>query len=699
MSGKRTGSARGYSGRDRGLGWLGPGVWSVLLLMGALLPTFAAAAASWPVPPAFEQGVKALDKHDLAVVAKAADRLERTPRTRVLAEYLDYRRLDQSLATPSDQLPDRALKNVARFLNQHPTFRFSANLKVDYMKVLARLEDWSGFFAAADKKPGYGSGTVMTCLTLQGRIARDQMTRARVQQAKAIWVRGTSQPDACDPVFAWLDQHDQLDRALYQQRIRAAIIAGQTGLASYLVRRGPKGLKHYMEAWLVARTTPAQMLKQAMARKPHGSLSADERARLKQAMVWLSRQDPQEAHQLLAHIPASWHWSAASRHALARKIALKAAYTRMDQAYDWLMALPASVQDKEVLTWTVRAALRQLDWSKVKRAIDRMPDALANDSEWRYWLARADEALGEGLAAQKRFRALASKPNYYGFLAADRLGIQYAWPTKSSGSGKARPVVHTSDLSDLKSMPEVRLAFTLHAARQYTDARRAFMAALKQVSSQQLPALATLAERSGWHDRVAVVVARMDKHYSPAWFSARYPMPWRGLVDHSAHSEQVGADWLYSVVRRESLFMADIGSHAGAQGLMQLMPSTARWINRRADLGLHSIDLHNPATSIRLGAAYLRYLEDRFPQQRPVAIAAYNAGPGRVRHWLPQQPLPGDVWVDTILYDETRAYTRAVLAGSVIYSWREGEDTRLSSLLPTIGAPNLASNDSDSGGD
>jgi soluble lytic murein transglycosylase len=78
-------------------------------------------------------------------------------------------------------------------------------------------------------------------------------------------------------------------------------------------------------------------------------------------------------------------------------------------------------------------------------------------------------------------------------------------------------------------------------------------------------------------------------------------------------------------------------------------------------------------------------MAERFDNRYPQATAAYNAGPGRARDWLPDVPLPGDVWVDTILFDETRAYARAVLAGMVIYHWRlTGSPQRLGTLLPVI---------------
>lgn len=669
-------------------------LWSFAGLTAAGVPDHPSAsaqsAAEWSVPAAFQAGLTALEDRQTDAVDQAIQELPKGP----LASYLRFRELYDALASAKMAAPED-LDRANTFLETHPKFVFRKRLMARYLRGLAAQEQWSTFLTEVDRSPSLAKGTTVRCLALQGHIQNQSMTSARVREAESIWARGWSQPDACDPVFSWLDKHGHLTARLYRKRIRSAVERGQSSLAHYLARRGPKGMTAYLDRWMQTRTDPEQAIRAALKHHPRHLPGADDRVRLQQAMVWLLRRQPETAHALLNRIPSGWKWTAAKRRNLARRIALKAGYLHLPQAHDWLMALPKSVRDEEVLTWTVRSALRELDWAGVKKAIVRMPKSMAQEHEWQYWLARADAQLGQPLAAEKRYRALVRTHGYYGLLAADQLGIDYDWPqsaTRSSTDDSARATA----IRQLRQRPNLRLAFVLHAAGEYADARSAFMAALDEVPQAQLTALAQLTEQANWHDRLAVVIARMPDDIRKDWFAARYPMPWRTTFDTAAAQQEISPDWLFAVVRRESLFMADVGSHAGAQGLMQLMPRTARWINRKADLHLPSLDLHDPDTSIRLGAAYLRYLADRFPQQRPVAIAAYNAGPGRVRQWLPRQPLPADVWVDTIVYDETRAYTRAVLAGSVIYAWRLSHASRpapaqklahtlrLRDLMPTI---------------
>ena len=120
--------------------------------------------------------------------------------------------------------------------------------------------------------------------------------------------------------------------------------------------------------------------------------------------------------------------------------------------------------------------------------------------------------------------------------------------------------------------------------------------------------------------------------------------------------------------------MADARSHAGAMGLMQLMPGTARETAQRYGIPLRNPnDVLLPERNIALGTAYLSQLSNQFQGNRVLASAAYNAGPGRVRQWTRDMPpLSSDIWIETIPFDETRTYVQSVLSYAVIYGQKLG---------------------------
>lgn len=120
--------------------------------------------------------------------------------------------------------------------------------------------------------------------------------------------------------------------------------------------------------------------------------------------------------------------------------------------------------------------------------------------------------------------------------------------------------------------------------------------------------------------------------------------------------------------------MTDARSHAGALGLMQLMPATARETARRYSIPLgNTHEVLQPERNIALGTAYLSQLYSLFEGNRVLASAAYNAGPGRVRQWTRDMPaMPSDIWIETIPFDETRNYVQSVLTYGVIYGEKLG---------------------------
>ena len=168
-------------------------------------------------------------------------------------------------------------------------------------------------------------------------------------------------------------------------------------------------------------------------------------------------------------------------------------------------------------------------------------------------------------------------------------------------------------------------------------------------------AAAKRASRDGYHD-----VAHL------------FPVPALPFSETDAELEHA---LVLAVVRQESQFYTGAISHAGARGLMQLMPRTARSVARRLHLGYAKTSLtRNPHYNVRLGSEYLRGLIDAYDGAYILAIAAYNAGPGNVRKWLrafgdPRTDPDVDIidWLEQIPLSETRNYVQRVLEGLQIY--------------------------------
>jgi soluble lytic murein transglycosylase len=184
---------------------------------------------------------------------------------------------------------------------------------------------------------------------------------------------------------------------------------------------------------------------------------------------------------------------------------------------------------------------------------------------------------------------------------------------------------------------------------------------------------AVLAHEWQWHDNAIVTVAKANYFKD---LDLRFPTPFEETIRMNAQTYDLNPSWIYGVMRRESAFNVTARSSAGALGLMQLMPHTARLTSRLLGLSKPSTsDILTSEQNILLGSAYLHRMLNKFDGNLVLATAAYNAGPNRVKQWLPKNnSIPADIWIETLPYKETREYVRAVMAYSTIFEWKLDED-------------------------
>jgi soluble lytic murein transglycosylase len=198
--------------------------------------------------------------------------------------------------------------------------------------------------------------------------------------------------------------------------------------------------------------------------------------------------------------------------------------------------------------------------------------------------------------------------------------------------------------------------------------------------------LAPAERRYRWGQRVATA-EELSETPSPdrRWlWECVYPRPYSSLVTQLGDENGVEAEFIYAVMRQESAFRPEAASGAQAQGLLQLIPSTASKLAAELDIS-DPVDLRRPPENVRLGVYYLRKLEGWFANNLALTAAGYNAGPVAVLRWLRGSPnLELDVFVARIPYDETRTYVERVLSNYARYRYLAGdsEPLRLALNLP-----------------
>jgi len=367
---------------------------------------------------------------------------------------------------------------------------------------------------------------------------------------------------------------------------------------------------------------------------------------------------------------------------LALAVALPLSWSRDPRALQFFALGHPDDFDERAHEWHVRAALWAGDWARVARAIAVMPEPLRTQNRWRYWSARADEQLGNRDAAREGYAAVIPTDNWYAALAAARTGQRF--------TPRLQPLPRDdAELARVTGAPGLVRVRELILCDMQSEANAEWRAALDEFTPAQQTQAVRLASGWGWHMQAIAAAARLGLFND---YELLYPRPYDAEVRRSAQLTGLPQALIYAIIRQESLYRADAASSAGALGLMQLLPSTAKTTARRAGLAEPTrTSLLQPSTNVPLGSSFLRSLLDRAGGQWPLAIAGYNAGPGAARRWLASTPVETDMWVENIPYNETRAYVQRVHWHSLVFEWLAERKPRDTSVwLGTVRAPGAA---------
>jgi soluble lytic murein transglycosylase len=282
-----------------------------------------------------------------------------------------------------------------------------------------------------------------------------------------------------------------------------------------------------------------------------------------------------------------------------------------------------------------------------------------------YWLGRAHEAAGDETAARAAWRRGARhQTSFYGQLAAERAGA------------RPDPRLAGSDAPDwrqsgLLEHSVVRAGYFLHAAGEEGRAMQFFRHAAETMGARDRAMLAQMQIDLG-RPHFAVRIAKDAA-------GAGIVIPTQYYPTHAIAEEEwpVPPEFALAIARQESEFNPAAVSHAGARGLMQLMPGTAQQVSRRLGVDYDEGRLvSDPLYNARLGTEYLGQMLDNYGGSYILAAAAYNAGPGRVSQWLKDfgDPRRGEIeaviWIETIPFNETRNYVMRVLEALHVYRAR-----------------------------
>ena len=550
-------------------------------------------------------------------------------------------------------------QDLEQLMQQYPDSAAIANLRWIKLFRLGRA-DWHKDFLFLYRPT---DNVKLNCYKLEAKFRLKQDTETVHREALRLWTHGKSQPTDCDTLFSIIKKRGLITKEVRLRRIDNALENRQLQLARWLAKPLDQSATQHINAWSQARRQPDKFLTKQAEKFPEWVDMAASR---------LASRNPDKLLALIKDrkIPDSVRQSAIL--GAARTMAIN-----LDPAAAPLLRM--DLPSHPILNhWRVRYFIHYQEWADVLTAIAQLSPEERGEIEWNYWASRALAMTGNSDLAFEGLRKVAESNSWYGFLAADYLGIPYDLRPKSK-----RPTAPLIDA--VNNRTDVTVARLLFEEGLTVMARRQWDFVIGRLNEEEQKAAAILANRWNWHSRSAVTAHQSGLTDD---YELRYPRAFEKPLKNAAKRHDISLSWLSGLMRSESLFMHDIRSPAGALGLMQVMPRTGRQTAKELNLKWRGTrTLTNPSTNIRIGSYYLAKQLNRFGHPA-LATAAYNAGPHRVKQWMPDKAMPLDVWVASIPFTETRDYVQRVLTAQVIYEWRyNGTIAR----LDEVAAPQITS--------
>ena len=542
--------------------------------------------------------------------------------SKVLSDYSQYQSAIDAVKRGDDAW-------VQQFLSQASDSAMAENVRNEWLKTLGARGQWDLFRQEFSKLNAAGVAQEVQCYA-------DLSSSNYSKAAELVRVTGKL-PAGCTRLVESAAASGRLNTNDAWRRVRGLLSNSQTTDARNLAAAlgspfegGAQGATEYSLLSVIGKD----------ARK-----SASAAATLSDMESGLSREQRSFAWGVLGH------------------------YHAQSQNMPTALSYYGRVSDRKQLTdeqleWYARAALRLQRWDELASVIQHMPEKLQKDPTWQYWLGRSFAAQGKSSQAKEMYeKAAASGRNFYAVMAGEELGRRI----------NTRNNVSDADAKDVRRMSEdgaIKRALVLFKNSQSNgdskmrrQAQAEWRFATRDFNEDNLLTAAQVAFDNQFYDMAINSADRTDHKLN---YKLRYISPFKDLTVRYASQAGIDPAWVYGLIRQESRFVMGAQSSVGAQGLMQVMPATAREIAGK--IGMSSSELYTMDGNIRMGTWYMADAKRRLQNNEIMATAGYNAGPGRARNWQASSPLEGAIYAETIPFTETRDYVKKVMTNATYYA-------------------------------
>ena len=565
-----------------------------------------------------------------------------------------------------------SFSEIASFVTAHPNWPSadklfkSAETRLPNDLSSQQLVNWFG-----RNEPVSASGMKR----YMGALLDMRQTQQAVTSLKTWWVKANLSESEQNDILNTYGQY--LGTADHQRRLQRMVGDKQYTPARALAARMGTGYQRLVEA-RVSLQEGGKDISSRVSAIPN-NLMQDNGLLLSRVQYRRENNDDAGAIQLLNQAgpanqttdPSAW-WK--ERHVLARRLMEQRRYKdayKLTAAHGLDATTGADYAAAEFLAgWLALRFVNQpyAAFEHFERMFNNVQTPISR-ARAAYWAGRASEQMRSPDIAMQWYQVAARyQTTFYGQMAAQHINLPLNLVTGD------KPVITREQKAAFENTDLVQAVKLLHRAGLSSERGQFLKAMTKNAASPQDYALMSdVAVSMGQVDQAMKIAKEAEK---TGLYLIDYLFPTISATTKNAPADKA---LVHALIRQESQFDPNAVSSSGALGLMQIMPATGKYISKKSGIAHNTSWLTaKPEHNTQFGGWYISYLLEKFDGSMPLAIAAYNAGPGRVNQWLNQlgDPRTGQIdmmdWMESIPVYETRNYVQRVLEGYAVYQAKLG---------------------------
>ncbi|MCW8335203.1 murein transglycosylase [Vibrio paucivorans] len=595
----------------------------------------------------YDQAQKLLDNKQVDEYRKLRDKIADYP----LTPYVDYRTF---LVEIDQQTPQQ----VDAFIESHQSFPFSNRIRAPYIDALAKREDWKTLVEFQQTLP---KGQTYQCHYFNA-LYQTGDKEAAFTGAEKLWLTGSSIADACDPLFSAWDKAGLKSDELVLERMLLAFKERNGSLMNYLHKQLDSSEAQKTSKAMKALYSKPESVATFAQKAPVTEFS---RAQTTAAMRKLARKEVELAQQSFDSVVKSQKYPQNEKQVLADYIAFRLINTKSDELASWRDGAIKTTANEGLKERRIRLAIQQSDWQGIVNWIELLPKSQQQSLRWQYWLGRSEIALGDTVQGKTRLNELVGQRNFYSVAAASAVQQSINYPTSSLVLDKKVVAPYSQALARIQELIDVD---------KIAAAKSEWRWLLSNTNVNEKEMLAAYAADRGWH-HLTVTASISAKLWDNT--QLRFPIAHQWWFNFYGEKHDIDPITLMSLARQESAMDIEARSPVGARGIMQIMPRTAKYTAQKYKLSYNGVeDLYEVGKNIEIGSHYLNGLLEQYDNNRIFALAAYNAGPHRVKQWRSRtvEKLDAYAFIESIPFNETRGYVQNILMFETYYRDLMGVD-------------------------